>query len=159
MSESQPKPNMSQLIQEAHEGVVQKQEDAALAIQKQPTESKIKTILAYVLVVFCITLAVTQYPRIHKPYSWPDSTNSIAIEADMEAVVGVIEAYRLSQGQYPDSLIQIRIPNSLENIMNASTLNYSLNEKNYVLTWNHSNGVASYNSQYGKINLDSKVKN
>jgi hypothetical protein len=99
------------------------------------------------------------YPRINSPYAWPDVNSSPSVaEADLEAIVGVIETYRFSQGQYPTTLSQVRFPDGLAKMVEGSKLDYSPSEKGYALAWALPNWLASYTSETGKINVEPKGK-
>ncbi len=159
MSESQTKPNLNQLIEDAHQGVEQQQAATAALANQRTTQSNIKDILGYLLLVAFIVVAIVQYPRINAPYAWPDVDSSPTVaEADLEAIVGVIETYRFSQGQYPTTLSQVRFPDGLAKMVEGSKLDYSPSEKGYALAWALPNWLASYTSETGKISVEPKGK-
>ena len=157
MTESQTKPNLNQLIEDAHQGVVQQQVATAALANKGAAQTNIKDVLGYLLLVAFIVVAFVQYPRINAPYAWPDTDSStIAAESDLEAVVGVIETYRFSQGQYPATLSQVRFPDGLAQMVEGSKLDYSPGEKGYTLAWTLPNWLATYDSETGKIGVAPK---
>lgn len=159
MSESQTKPNLNQLIEEAHQGVVQQHKATAVLANKRSGQSNVKDVIGYVLLLAFIVVAFVQYPRINSPYAWPDVNSSPSVaEADLEAIVGVIETYRFSQGQYPATLSQVRFPDGLAKMVAGSKLDYSPSEKGYALAWALPNWLASYTSETGKISVEPKGK-
>jgi hypothetical protein len=159
MKETEAKSDLNQLIEGVRQGVVQQQEATAALASQRPRQSNTKNVLGYGLLAGLIVVAFFQYPRINAPYVWPDTdTVPAAAEADLEAVIGVIETYRFSQGQYPTTLSQIRFPDSLVQMMKASTLDYAPNDKGYSLAWARPNWLAKYDSETGKISVEPKGK-
>ena len=160
MSDSDAKPDLKQLIEDANQGVVQQQATDAARANQRPAQSNIKNGFGYLLLAGLLVVAFLQYPRIHAPYVWPDiDSSSTAAEADLEAVVGVIETYRLSQGQYPATLGQVNFPEGLAHRMESSKLDYVPGDNGYTLAWALPNWVARYSSAAGKISVEPKAKN
>lgn len=158
MSEAQTKPNLNQLIEEAHQGVVQQQAAAAALTNKRQGQPRTKEFLGLLLFVVFVVVAFIQYPRIYAPYDWPDADSSSAAEADLEAVVGVIETYRFSQGQYPATLSQVRFPAGLAQIVEGNTLNYRPNDTGYALEWTRPKWRGTYDSATEKISVEPPAK-
>ena len=155
MNETRTKPNLNQLIEEAHQGVVQQQEATAAIAGKRSTPSNVKNLLGYLLLAVFLVVVFLQYPRINAPYVWPDANASpIAAEADLEAVVALIETYRRSQGQYPASLGEIQLPDGLAKMVEVSKLDYSPRDQGYALAWTLPNWLATYNSATEKIGVE-----
>ncbi len=159
MSDSETKPDLNQLIQNAHQGVVEQQAATAAIAKQLPRQSNTKNMLACVLLLGLIVVAFLQYPRIHAPYVWPDAASSpMAAEADMEAVMGVIEAYRWSRGSFPANLGQVQFPAGLAPMLDGSKLDYSPSDKAYSLTWMRPNWIATYSGETGKISVQPQAK-
>ena len=155
MSESETKPDLKQLIDNANQGVVQQQAATAALASQQPTQSNTKNIFGYLLFAVFVVAAIFQFPRIQAPYAWPDvGSSSAAAEADLEAVVGFIETFRLSQGQYPATLGQVNFPEGLANRMATSKPDYVPVDNAYTLAWAQPNWVARYSSASGKISVE-----
>ncbi|MBK6999240.1 MAG: hypothetical protein IPH35_04435 [Rhodoferax sp.] len=76
------------------------------------------------------------------------------LEADLEAVVDAIEAYRFSQGHYPSILGQVRFPDSLAQLVNGAQLAYRPDDKGYALEWSLAHWRASYTSETAKISVE-----
>ena len=94
--------NLDQLIESARQDTQAQQAKADAQLNKVASQPRGKQILsALLLAVFAVVL-FTHYPRFTEPYTWPDpTTNPSAAEGELIAVAGLIEAYRISQGQYP----------------------------------------------------------
>lgn len=159
MREADTKPDLNQLIQDAHQGVAKQQAATAAAANQAPRPSHAKTILGYVLLVVLAVVVFFQYPRINAPYIWPDAASSpAAAEADLEAVIDVIETYRISQGRYPAKLSDIRLPTALAQSVEGTTLDYAPSDKGYTLTWQPTGWLAAYSSETGKVSVAPAVK-
>lgn len=120
-------------------------------VAKQPRAKQIFT--ALLLAVFAVVM-FTQYPRFSEPYAWPDpSTHPGAAEGELITVVGLIEAYRISQGRYPATLSQVAIPEGLAALIADSALDYRAAEQSYTLDWTLPHWQASYNSVTEKVSV------
>lgn len=134
-----------------------KQRAAANAMPLEPAAARprFKTLFAVGLLAVLAVVAVMQYPRIGAPYIWPDAASSPAVlEADLEAVVGAIEAYRSSQGRYPSILSQVRFPDGLAQLVSGAQLAYRPSDKGYALEWELPHWRASYSSETAKIRVE-----
>lgn len=151
MNETPSKPTLNQLIDEAREGAT---EQHAATPSQRSSPLSVKTIFGWlVLMVFVIVLFI-QYPRIQAPYDWPAvNSNPVMAEADLEAVAGFIEAYRLSQGQYPSVLSQVALPEGLVSLIARSVLVYSPADTAYTLDWTLEHWHATYDSKIDKFNV------
>lgn len=159
MSDSETKPDLNQLIQNAHQGVVEQQAATAAIANQLPRQSNTRNMLGYGLLIGLIVVAFFQYPRIHAPYVWPDTAASpMAAEADMEAVIAVIEAYRWSRGSYPADLGQVQFPAGLAPMLDGSKLDYAPSDNAYTLTWARPNWVGTYSSETRKISVQLKAQ-
>ena len=111
------------------------------------------------LAVACVGMLAYQAPRISAPYESPDADSSPAVaDADLEAVVSLIEAYRLGQGRYPAVLSDIRLPEGLAEVVAGSTLEYRPGEAGYVLDWTLPHWQATYSSETGKGSVQPRAK-
>jgi len=155
MSESQSKPTLNQLIGEAREGAIQQQEATHSRGNQRPMHLPNKSILGLLLLgVLAVVLGI-QYPRMQAPYSWPEAkSSSVMVEADLEAVAGLIETYRISQGQYPAVLSQVTLPGGLAALVTSSVLVYRPMETAYTLDWTLPYWHATYDSRTGKTNVE-----
>ena len=157
MSEFQPKPDLNQLIGESREAALQQQAATDALVNQRPSQPKFKIIFGWLLLAVFVVVAMIQYPRIQAPYAWPDvNTSAAVIEADLESVVTTIEAYRLSQGKYPEVLSQLRLPDSLAQLLATAPLSYRLGESGYTLDWTPPNWQASYNSETKKLSVEAR---
>jgi len=155
MSESQSKPNLTQLIGEAREDTARQQAATEALANQRPSQPKFKMIFGWLLLALFVGVAFIQYPRIQAPYAWPD-VNAAVVEADLESVVTTIEAYRLSQGKYPEVLSQVRLPDNLAQWVKAAPLSYRPGDKGYALDWTLPNWQASYNSETKKLSVEAR---
>ena len=159
MKETGTTSDLNQLIEGVRQGVVQQQAATAALASQRPRQSNTKNVLGYGLLAGLIDVAFFQYPRINAPYVWPDTdTIPAAAEANLEAVIGVIETYRFSQGQYPATLSQIRFPDGLVQMMKSSPPDYAPSDKGYTLAWALPNWLAKYDTETGKISVEPKAK-
>jgi len=147
MNENNNSNHLEDLIQNTTENIRQQQEHAASLAAKQPNQSRIKTILTFGLFAIFSALVYLQYPRIIAPYELPDpNTDPTVLEAELILVSDAIEAYRLEQGQYPESLDQIKLPSGFEKGSDSSKLSYQRMEKFYTLDWKQPKWHAKLNS-------------
>jgi hypothetical protein len=152
MSDSNNK--LNELIESARQDV-QAQQVRADAMAKRPTpQPRGKQIFTMVLVAAFAMVLWYQFPRFSEPYTWPDpASNPTAAEADLIAVVGLIEAYRISQGKYPEVLSQVAIPEGLAALISEWALQYRPSEQAYTLDWTLPNWHATYDSQTEKLSV------
>jgi hypothetical protein len=102
MNTPDPKPSLEQLVEGAAQGMREQQAKAAAQTARQPAPRRGRVVLAGTLALVCAGLLAVQAPRIAAPYEWPDpDRNPVVADADLETMVGLIEAYRLARGRYP----------------------------------------------------------
>ena len=155
MNESPSKPTLNQLIDEAHEGAGRQQAAMTASVNQRPAQPKAKRILGLLLLAALVAAFFIQYPRIQAPYAWPDAKSSpVAAEADLEAVAGLIEIYRLLQGQYPAVLSQLALPAGLAALVAGSVLVYTPGDAAYTLDWTLPHWHATYDSRTGKTAVE-----
>ena len=160
MSDSGMKPDLKKLVAHAYQDVAQQQAETAAAGNQHRARSNIRNVLCCTLLLGLAVAVFIQYPRINEPYVWPDAASSaVAAEADLEAVVGAIETFRLSRGQYPSTLGEVHFPGGLAQIMAGSELDYSPNDKGYALTWTLPDWVGRYSSTDGQIIVEPRARN
>ncbi|TSA12666.1 MAG: hypothetical protein D4R79_07195 [Comamonadaceae bacterium] len=152
MSDSNNK--LNQVIEAARQDA-QAQQVRADALAKRPTpQPRGKQIFTMLLLAAFAMVLLYQFPRFSEPYTWPDpASNPTAAEADLIAVVGLIEAYRISQGKYPVVLSQVAIPQGLAALISESALRYMPSEQAYTLDWTLPNWHATYDSQTEKLSV------
>ena len=150
---------LDQLIQSTRLDAREQQANVDAQISKVATPPRGKQILTAVLMAVCAVVLFTQYPRFTEPYTWPDpAANPSAAEGELMAVVGLIETYRISQGQYPAVLSQIAIPEGLAVLIAESVLVYRPVEQAYTLDWTLPHWRASYDSLTEKISIEAVGK-
>lgn len=159
MSTSDPKPSLEQLAEGAAQSMQEQQARAAEQAAHQAAPKRGKLVMAIALMVACIGMLAYQAPRISEPYEWPDPDSSpMVADADLEAVVSLIETYRLSQGRYPASLSDIRLPEGLTEVVAGSALEYRPGEAGYALDWTLPHWRATYSSESGQANVQPRAK-
>jgi hypothetical protein len=159
MSTSDPKPSLEQLAEGVTQTILEQQTRAAEQSARQAAPKKGNLVLAIVLMVACVGMLAYQAPRIATPYEWPDADSSpMVADADLEAVVSLIETYRLSQGRYPAALSDIRLPQGLSEVVAGSELAYRPAGAGYVLDWTLPHWHATYSSETGQANVQPRAK-
>lgn len=131
---SAPNNDLNQLIDSTRQDA-QAQAAEAQALQDQPALApRGKQMATAALLAAFAAVLFHQYPRFTEPYIWPDpATSSAAAEADLIEVVSGIEAYRISQGQYPAVLSQVALPEGLAARVSSTLLQYRPGEKSFTL--------------------------
>jgi hypothetical protein len=153
MSDSNNK--LDQLIESTRQDALAQQARSDAQVNQHVAVPRGKQILAAVLMAVCAVVLFYQYPRFSEPYPWPDpSTNPSAAEGELITVVGLIEAYRISQGQYPAVLSQIAIPEGLTALMAETVLVYRPVEQAYTLDWTLPHWHATYDSLSEKVVIE-----
>jgi thiamine kinase-like enzyme len=146
--------DLSDLIESAHQDAQAQQDRAKERLNHAASQPRGKQIFTAVLMTVFAVVLFTQYPRFSEPYTWPDpATSSSAAEGELITVVGLIEAYRISQGQYPAVLSQVAFPEGLTALMAESVLVYRPAEQSYTLDWTLPHWTASYDSQTAKVSV------
>ncbi len=136
MSEHNKPTNLDGLVEAATESVRQQQDKAAELAAKQPSQPRTRQIFTLMPIAIFAAVLFYQFPRFVEPYALPDpATNPKVIEAELEAIAGVIEAYRFSKGKYPESFDQVRLPAGLAEAVAKTRLEYQLKNNSYVLSW------------------------
>jgi hypothetical protein len=152
MSEQNKPTSLDGLVEAATDSVRQQQDKAADLATKQPSQPRAKQIFTAMPIAIFAAVLFYQFPRFAEPYVLPDpATNPKVIEAELEAIAGVIEAYRFSQGKYPESLNQVQLPVGLAEAVANTRLEYQLKENFYVLNWTPFHWQAVLNGETGKI--------
>ncbi len=147
--------NLGDLIESSRQHVQAQQAKADAQNSKVANPQRGLQILTAVLVGVCAGVLLLQYPRFSEPYTWPDpATNSSAAEGELIAVVGLIEAYRISQGRYPEVLSQLVIPEGLAALMAESVLIYRPADKSYTLDWTLPHWRATYDGLSEKVSME-----
>ncbi len=147
--------NLDQLIESARQDTQAQQSKADAQLNKVASQPRGKQILTALLMAVFAVVLFTQYPRFTEPYAWPDpATNPSAAEGELIAVVGLIEAYRISQGQYPAVLSQVAIPEGLASLIAESVLVYRPGEQAYTLDWTLPHWHANYDSLTEKVSVE-----
>lgn len=154
MSNPNPPPNLNQLIQEAHVGVVKQQEVTASLANQGPKQSKAKPVVGVLALAAFVGVGMVQYPLFSAPLSWPDTESGSVAEANMEAVVEFVETYRFSQGQYPSALNQIQFPDGLAQLIDANKLEYRAIGSGYALDWSLAKWRVRFDSETNKISSE-----
>lgn len=151
--------NLSDLIESARKDAQVQQARTDEQLNKVANQPRGKQIFTAVLMTVFAVVLFTQYPRFSEPYTWPDpATNPSAAEGELITVMGLIEAYRISQGQYPAALSQVAIPQGLAAVMAESVLLYRPAEQAYTLDWTLPHWHATYDSVTEKIIVEPVVK-
>lgn len=152
---SAPNNDLNQLIDSTRQDAQAQQARAQALSEQRAAPPRGKQIFALVLVAICAAVLFQQYPRFSEPYTWPDpATNSAAAEAELVELVGWIEAYRLSQGQYPAVLSQMNLPETLATLVASTSPQYRPAEKSYTLDWTLPHWRATYDSQTEKVSVE-----
>lgn len=152
MSDSNNK--LNQVIEAARQDAQAQQAKVDAQISKVVTPPRGKQIFTMLLLAALAMVLLYQFPRFSEPYTWPDpASNPTAAEADLIAVVGLIEAYRISQGKYPVVLSQVAVPEGLAALISESALQYMPSEQAYTLDWTLPNWHATYDSQTEKLSV------
>ena len=153
MSDSNNK--LNQLIESTRQDAQAQQIRADALANRSTPQPRGKQIFTMVLAAAFAMVLLYQFPRFSEPYMWPDpATNPAAAEADLIELVGLIETYRISQGQYPSAISQIGLPEGLAATIAASALTYRPTDKAYTLAWTLPNWRASYDSQTEKASVE-----
>jgi hypothetical protein len=159
MNTPDPKPSLEQLVEGAAQGMREQQAKAAAQTARQPAPRRGRVVLAGTLALVCAGLLAVQAPRIAAPYEWPDpDRNPVVADADLETMVGLIEAYRLARGRYPASLADISLPQGLAEVVAGSKLEYRLAETSFALEWTLPHWQANYSSESGQASVQPRSK-
>jgi hypothetical protein len=152
MSEQNKPTSLDGLVEAATDSVRQELGKAAELANKQPPQPRARQIFTAMPIAIFAAVLLYQFPRFAEPYALPDpATNPKVIEAELEAIAGLIEDYRFSQGKYPESLNQVRLPVGLDEAVANTKLEYQLKENSYVLNWTPFHWQAVLDGATGKI--------
>jgi hypothetical protein len=152
MSDSNNK--LGDLIESTRQDALAQKAKADEYLKKPATQPRGKQVLTAVLMAVFAAVLFTQYPRFTAPYAWPDTaTNPGATEGELVTVVGLIEAYRISNGQYPAALSQVVMPEGLAALVADSVLLYRPGEQAFTLDWTLPHWHATYDSLSGKVSV------
>ena len=147
--------NLGDLIESTRKDAQAQQGRTDAQLNKPTSQPRGKQILTAVLMAVFAVVLFTQYPRFAEPSVWPDpSINPSAAEGKLITVVGLIEAYRISQDQYPTVLSQIAIPEGLTALMAETVLVYRPVEQAYTLDWTLPHWHATYDSLSEKVVIE-----
>ena len=146
--------DLEDLIQTTTDDLRQQQEKANIFAAKRPSPLRGKQILALFLLAVFSGVLYYQYPQIVEPYALPDArTDPAVVEADLEVIGGLIEAYRLSKGKYPEGLDRVLLPAGVAELVARFPPEYRLSDKSFTLEWKPYRWHAVYESDTGKINV------
>jgi hypothetical protein len=152
MSEDNKPDNLEGLIQNTSANIRQQQDKASALADNRSKPSPTKKILAFASLATFAALLYFQYPRIIAPYALPDpNTDPTVIEGELVVVSELIEAYKLSQGRYPESLGNVKLLPALGEGVDISGLSYQLKDSGYVLDWQYPKWHGKLNSVTGEI--------
>ena len=147
--------NLGDLIESTRQDAQAQQDRTDAQLNNPASQPRGKQILTAVLMAVFAVVLFTQYPRFAQPLAWPDPVaNPGAAEGELITMVGLIEAYRISQGQYPTVLSQVAIPEGLVALMAESVLQYHPVEKGYTLDWTLPHWHATYDSLTEKVSIE-----
>ena len=150
---------LGDLIESARKDVQAQQAKVDEQTHKAQTPPRGKQILAALLLAVLTVVLFYQYPRFSEPYAWPDpATNPSVAEGSLIEVVSLIEAYRISQGKYPEQLSQIAIPQGLAQRIADSPLLYQPAERAYTLEWTLQHWRTRYDSLTEKVSVEPLAK-
>jgi hypothetical protein len=153
MSDSNNK--LGDLIESTRQDALAQKAKADEYSNKPASQPRGKQVLTAVLMAVFAVLLFIQYPRFTEPYTWPDpATNPGATEGELAAVVGLIEAYRMSNGQYPAELSQVVMPEGLAALVADSVLLYRPVEQAFTLDWTLPHWHATYDSLSEKVSVE-----
>lgn len=148
------KPSLEQLADGAAQGVRDLHSKAAEQAAQQGAPRRGRLVLALSLAVVCAGMLAVQAPRFAAPHEWPDPARSpVVADADLETLVGLIEAYRLDKGRYPTRMAEIQLPPGLAEVVAGSSLAYRPSETSYVLDWTLPHWQATYSSESGQASV------
>lgn len=135
MKQSTPN-GIDQLIDKATEHVAHEQQAAEAALAKQARASTTQQYLLGGLLVVSLGVAFVQVPKFSAPFESVDPTKSATVaEADLEIITSLVEAFRLSQGRYPQSLSEVTLPAALASASAKGTLIYANQGQYFTLDW------------------------
>jgi hypothetical protein len=151
--------NLSDLIESARKDAQVQQARTDEQLNKVANQPRGKQIFTAVLMTVFAVVLFTQYPRFSEPYTWPDpATSASAAEGELITLVGLIEAYRISQGRYPETLSQIALPAGLAELVASSVPEYRPTENAYTLDWTLPHWHATYDSLTEKVSVEPSGK-
>jgi competence protein ComGC len=157
MNENSNSDHLEGLIQDTTDNIREQQEKGEALAAKQNKTSRTKPIFLLVSLVVLSVIFFIQYPRIIAPYELPDpNTNPIILESELILLSEAIEAYRLEQGQYPDSIDMIKTtPGIDQNLISSknSNLSYLRKQNSYIIEWKQYTWHGKLNSESGEIKI------
>lgn len=152
MSQQTPEQNIRELANSANASIRHQQEKSAALAAAQPKPSSTKKIFMIILLLAFAGTAWVQYPRFHEPFGRPDPNQDQAVaEADLRVIALELEAYKVSQGNYPATLDQARLPDFLAAFVSEQKIDYKPTEKGYVLDWKLPRWRAVFDGESGKV--------
>lgn len=155
MSSHQPDDNLNALGAAAGVAIRQQQDKARELAGSGHQASKVKPVLMAVLLLAFAGLAWLQYPRIDAPFGTLDPAQDQGVaEADLALLGGLVEAYRASQGSYPDSIDQVRLSDGLSEFVSNQKIAYRKTDQAYVLEWALPRWRAVLDGESGKVTFD-----
>ena len=155
MSDRNKADDLEGLVRTTTDSLAQQQQKAEASAAGRPPRSRPRLVLMLILVSVFAGALYVQYPRIVEPYALPDArTNPMVVEADLILIGELIEAFRLSQGKYPDSLGQVQLPAALAQLVARFPLEYRLGETSFTLEWKPYRWHAMYDGDTGEIDVN-----
>lgn len=154
MSEQKPEDNIRELADAANASIREQLEKSEAVAAAQPKPSVARKVLMIVLLLAFAGIASVQYPHFQEPFGRPDPNHDPKVaEADLAIIATMIQDYRLSQGEYPGTLDQVRLPESLAAFVAEQKITYRQTEKAYVLDWILPSWHAVLDGETEKVNV------
>lgn len=128
---------------------------AEAARQKQASK---RTLLA-VLLVACVASLTFQWRAFREPFPTAQPGESTAVaEGDLRAMAVFVDAYRLSQGRYPEKLDDVRLPEGMASLVRDHGVRYASTQTGYTLQWSLPAQHVVYDSATGEARINPSNK-
>ena len=93
-----------------------------------------------------------QWRALREPFAVASvGERAAVVEADLRAIASFVDAYRLSQGRYPDSLTEVRLPEGLAALASEVGVQYARADAAYTLRWAASTQQLVFDGASGQI--------
>lgn len=147
--------NLDHLVELSQQAAQAQRSKLEAQLGRSSTVPRGKQVFAAGLAAALVAVLLMQYPRFAEPYVWPDpASNPGAAEADLIAVVGMIETFRIALGQLPTDLGQVPMPQTLAQRTAGAMLVYRPLDQDYTLEWPLPHWRATYDSRSAKISVE-----